>query len=72
MPENLLEEQWKIVRARISSMSPHLRLSIGGMGTMTKEELIQHIDGKDDVGRILLKVHMNYLRSFKEEAKILG
>lgn len=66
--EKLLEDQWKIVRARVSSMSPNLRLSIGGMGTMNKEELVEHIDNRDEVGRILLKVHMNYLKSFKKEA----
>lgn len=62
------EDAWKLVRARILSMSPNLRLSIGGAGTMDKNQLVAHIDNKDDVGEILIRVHMNYLRSFKKEA----
>jgi len=66
------EDEWKIVRARIEQMPPHLMLSIGGMGPFNKEQLLEHIDKKDDIGALLAKVHFNYLRSFKEEAKILG
>jgi len=62
------EIMWKIVRARISTMSPNIRLSIGGFGTMDKSQLIEHIDRKDDIGKILLKAHMNYIKSFKLEA----
>lgn len=63
------QDEWNIVRARVSRMSPNLRLSIGGMGTMNREQLVEHVDNKDDVGQILLKIHMNYLRSFKKEAE---
>lgn len=67
-PKEPSEIVWKIVRARVSSMSPNLRLSIGGFGTMNKNQLIAHIDKKDEVGKILLRAHMNYLKSFKQEA----
>lgn len=62
------EVMWKIVRARVSTMSSNLRLSIGGFGTMDKNQLIAHIDKKDEVGKILLRAHMNYIKSFKQEA----
>lgn len=65
------EDEWKIVRARIETMPSHLRLSIGG-SSFDKGELIQHIDSKDHIGELLVKVHFNYLRSFKKEASVLS
>jgi len=64
------EIMWKIVRARVSTMSPNIRVSVGGVGTMGREELIGHIDKRDQIGMILLRAHVNYIKSFKEEAKI--
>jgi len=65
------EDEWKIVRARIEAMPNNMKLSIGGFRSLDKNELLQHIDDKDEVGKLLVKVHFNYLRSFKEEAKTL-
>ena len=69
--DELAEDMWKIVRARVLSMSPNLRLSIGGLGTMTKEQLVEHIDNRDPVGKILLRAHENYIKSFKQEAETM-
>lgn len=72
MPEEKYSEDlWRLVKARVEYMSPNLRLSIGGVGTLTKEQLIEHIDKKDEIGKILLKAHDNYLKSFKQEAKAM-
>lgn len=71
LKNSISEDEWKIVRARVSSMSHNIRLTIGGSGTMNKEQLIEHIDNRDDIGKILLKIHMNYLKSFKQEANEL-
>jgi len=65
------EDEWKVVRARIEAMPDNMKLSIGGFKSLDKNELLQHIDNKDELGKLLVKVHFNYLRSFKEEAKML-
>lgn len=64
-------DEWKIVKGRIRGMPSHLRLSIGGGGFLDKQQLLEHIDNKDEIGQLLVKMHFNYLRSFKKEASAL-
>ena len=64
-------DEWKIVRARIESMPSNMRLSIGGMGSFDKNQLLQHVDDRDEIGQLLVKMHFNYLRTFKKEANVL-
>ena len=71
MTTDFPEEEWKIVEARIMAMPPNIKMSIGG-ASVTKEELLEHLKRKDETGALLVKVHFNYLRSFKREAGILG
>lgn len=60
--------EWKIVRARILAMPSHIKLSIGGMGSFDKSQLLTHIDERDEIGQLVVKMHFNYLRLFKKEA----
>ena len=71
MEDKYSEEMWAIVKARVSSMSSNLRLSIGGAGTLSKEELIKHVEKRDEIGQLLIRAHQNYIRSFKQEAKAM-
>lgn len=71
LSDKFSEDEWKVVRARIEDMPDNIKLSIGGHKSLDKKELLEHLDNKDELGKLLVKVHFNYLRSFKEEAKIL-
>jgi len=69
--KNVSDDEWKIVKARVQRMPPHLKLHIGGLGSFSKEQLVDEINKKSDVGKLLVKINLNYLRSFKEESKLL-
>ena len=72
MEENVFgPDEWKIVKARIEAMPANLKLSIGGIGSFSKQDLIKHIEDKDQIGELLVRAHFNYLRSFKKEASML-
>ncbi len=71
MPEEFTEDEWKIVKLRVLSMPANMKIFIGG-SSFKKDELIQHVEDRDDVGKLLVKIHLNYLRSFKKEAEMLS
>ncbi len=37
--------------------------------TLTRDELIKHVQKNDEIGRKIVYIYMNYLRSFKELSK---
>ena len=57
------EDLKKLVIARIQTMPPTMKLSIGGNGSFSREELILHVSQDDDIGRKIVEMHLNYLRS---------
>ncbi len=59
------KEEKDIVIARLQTMPPSLKLSIGGDGTFTKEQLIENVEKETKVGEFIVKVYMDNLRSFK-------
>lgn len=63
------EEEIKIVLARLDSMPPNMKLSIGRYGSFSKSQLIKQVENKTEIGELVIKMYMNYLRSFKDEVK---
>lgn len=57
------EEIIKLVMARINTMPPTAKLFIVGKGSFSKADLMQSVFDCDDVGRAVIEMHMNYLRS---------
>ena len=55
------EEVIKVVVARLSTMPPTVKISIGNVGTFTKDELIQHVMDGDSIGKLIIDMHINYL-----------
>lgn len=54
----------ELVITRIEAQMPaHLKLSIGSFGTMSKEEMIEHIKKEDSIGRQIVRVHMDFLKA---------
>lgn len=62
----ITEEEWKLVKARIEAMPHNMRLSIGSFGTFNKEQIIEKIEKRDEVGRIVVEMQLNYIRKLKE------
>ena len=46
-----------------AQMPPHLKLSVGSYGTMSKEELIEHVQKDDVIGKQIVKAHLSFLKA---------
>ena len=60
---NFDEEEKELVILRIETTPSNLRLSIGGGKSMTKEEMIEHVKNGDEIGKQIIKAHLNFLRA---------
>ncbi len=56
----------ELVIARLETLPPDRKLSIGNFGEFTKEELIQHVKGDDAIGHKMVEIEMEFLRAIKE------
>ena len=63
------EEEVKIVLERLRLMPKTVKLNIGSYGSFDRDQLIEQIEKRTDVGELVVEMHMAYLRSFKEETK---
>jgi hypothetical protein len=62
--EDIPEKIKEIVIERIDAqLSSHCRLSMGSYGTMSKEEMIEHVKKEDVIGKQIVKTHMSFLKA---------
>ena len=61
------EDVINLVIARLSTMPPTVKISIGNEGTFTKEQLIKHVTDGDEVGKLIIDMHLNYLRAITNQ-----
>ncbi|MCK4649933.1 hypothetical protein KAT36_01745 [Candidatus Pacearchaeota archaeon] len=62
--KELNETLKKLVVARIeASMSSTLKLSIGSDGSLTKNQMIEHVMGGDNIGKRIIQTHLNFMRA---------
>lgn len=66
MPNEEEKEIIELVIARLQTLPEGREISIGSAGDFTKEELIQHVQSQDEIGRKMVAVEMDFLRSLKE------
>jgi hypothetical protein len=62
------EDEKKIVLARLETMPPSLKLSLGDYGTFDKWVLIENVNKETELGKFVVEVYMENIRSFKETA----
>jgi len=62
----ITDEQWEIIKSRVKQMPPHLSLSIGGKGPFNKEELINHVEQKSEIGHMVAEIELAYLKALKK------
>lgn len=53
----------ELVLARIGLMPPNFKLSVGGQGTFTKGQLIEHIKKGDETGNQIIKMQMDFIKA---------
>ena len=59
------EEIRQLIIERLKSMPADKKISIGADGDFTKDQLIEHVLKKDDVGEKIVEVQMSYLQALK-------
>ncbi len=60
IPEAIKE----LVITKIDAQMPsHLKLSIGSYGAMSKEEMIDHVNKEDLIGKQIVRAHMSFLKA---------
>ena len=50
-------------------MPKTVTLNIGSYGSFTRDQLIEEISKKSEIGELVVEMQMTYLRSFKERVK---
>ena len=56
----------ELVIARLSTISPEKRISIGSSGEFSKDQLIQHVKDGDTIGKKIIEVELEFLIAMKE------
>ena len=54
-----------LVIARLQNLPSNKEISIGSSGEFTKAELIEHVKKADDIGKKMIAIEMDFLRSMK-------
>lgn len=57
------EELKELILQRIGIMPPEFKLSIGGKGTFTKQELMDNIQRESDIGREVVNMQLNFIKA---------
>ncbi|MEK6927976.1 MAG: hypothetical protein AABX11_06095 [Nanoarchaeota archaeon] len=61
---NINEKIKALVLARIDAQAPSsLRLFIGSSKGMNKEEIMMHVRNGDEIGKQVIKMHMNFMKA---------
>lgn len=55
-----------LVVARLQNLPSNKEISIGSSGEFTKTELIEHVRKADEIGKKMIAIEMDFLRSMKE------
>ena len=65
----MLEEEWILIQKRLEAWSEKIGIASFGLGNFTKDEMLKHVQDKDDIGKKFSEVQLYYLKSLKERAK---
>lgn len=58
------EKMKELVIARIDArMPPNMKMSIGGGGSMSKDEMIKHVKKGDEQGKQIIRMHLNFIKA---------
>jgi hypothetical protein len=67
MTEKISNDDWRLVIERVSMMPSHIKMIIGGYGSFSREVLLEHLEKRDDIGKRIVEMQLNYLKFFKTQ-----
>jgi hypothetical protein len=56
----------ELVVARLQNLPSDKEISIGSTGAFSKDELIDHVKKSDEIGRKMITIELEFLRSLKD------
>ena len=56
----------ELVIARLQTLPDDISVSVGAEGEYSRDQLIQHVEVEDEIGKKMVEIEMNFLRSLKE------
>ena len=56
----------ELVVARLQNLPANKEISIGSSGEFTKDQLIEHVKNSDEIGKKMIAIEMDFLRSLKD------
>jgi len=59
------EEIKKLVSFRLQAMPPHIKVSMGSGRDLSREELIEEVKNDTELGKLVVKMQIEYLKSMK-------
>lgn len=60
------EDVKQLVIERLGTLPPDKEISIGADGSLNRDELIEHVEKGDRIGKKMMEIEMTFLRSLKE------
>lgn len=66
MNKKISKEIKDLVLARLDVMPSSMKISIGSYGAFSKEDLKEHVEKEDEIGKKVIEVQMSFLRAIKE------
>lgn len=66
MNEEIEEQIKKTVIARLEVMSKDKKMSIGASGEFSRDELIERVKLGDPIGKKMIQIELDFLRSLKK------
>ena len=62
-------QEFDLVEKRLEASNEKFILCVIGLGNFTKNQRLEHIKAKDEVGRELAEVQLFYMRTMKERGR---
>jgi len=63
------EELKKLVSIRLEAMPPNIRVSLGPGKELSKKDLVREVKKETELGKLIIKMQLEYLRSMKNILK---
>ena len=63
------QQEFDLVEKRLEAADERFILCVIGLGNFTKDQRLEHIKAKDEVGRELAEVQLFYMRMMKERGR---
>ena len=64
--ESISQDAVDLVVARLESIPQNVSISVGGEGSITVEEMIKSVKENSDIGKSIVKMQLDYIRSLKD------